>query len=82
MRYTFYLTDTQWVTLWLTTNTSWQVSGEPTDSAMELEYHNRIIIFESLYPKLKYREADATNGYYGIVSYNDEADINWFLLQL
>lgn len=73
------LTKQQWLTLFRSKYPEWDVGTVKS----EVQYDNRVKIFQTHFPTLKYEETHYThgNGYWGIIT-GTEQNINWFLLQL
>lgn len=82
----YYLTKKQWYLLWSHNKLQWQQSNS-YGNHMKKELNNRIKLFNSMFPKLKYNESlnpsdyEKCKGYWGIVE-GDEKDITLFLLSL
>jgi hypothetical protein len=81
------LSNTQWATLWLSRYPHWQINNQDGISTyiMQKEYMTRVKIFTEKFPNLYYRETDTIQtdpGYYGTITYHDDKDITFLLLQL
>lgn len=78
----YILSDKQWAKLWLETYTNWQITGGLVDigsSYRHDDYLKRVNIFLNKFPNLYYRENPE---YYGVITYHDDKDLTFFLLQL
>lgn len=77
------LSNTQWTTLWLSKYPQWQFNIPTMDdqNIMQKEYMARVKIFIEKFPDLYYREVE-NQEYYAIITYHDDKDLTFFLLQL
>lgn len=80
------LSNTQWTTLWLSKYPQWQINNPIMHEhyIMQKEYLARVKIFIEKFPNLYYREVEYNSDpeYYAIITYSDDKDLTFFLLQL
>ncbi len=81
------LSNTQWVTLWLSRYPQWQINSlDHLDNySMQKEYMARVDIFIEKFPNLYYKEVNTAPthpDYYGTITYHDDKDLTFLLLQL